>query len=187
MRIRLPWSGGRQLTLGLRMVAAVTPKIVKTAGIQNTCEDGMRVPFFDYDHKDIAAIQQEVRLLQETYDLGTAYLFDSGRGIHVVCLTKVLLWECQEMLKGASVDPAYRRRTRWVLRFAIRGRTGPPAFIGELPRRSMTRMSSMAHARFFATMYGIGIGDTAWDGSHKVTVVKYDTHDKAIARSIHAT
>lgn len=93
------------MTIGLSIIRKRKEKIY---GYTNRCDDGKFIIFLDYDDLPIEWIEQEVKHLQETYDLGDFYIFkSSNNGIHAVCFTKVTLTELQIILLNSSVCTEY--------------------------------------------------------------------------------
>lgn len=91
-------------------------------GIGNRTKDGQYLVFLDYDDTPLEWIQEEIRLLQRNTDLGTAYMFKTKNGHHVMFLEKFLLDELLFILGMTSIDKRYMKvpmmygRKIWVLR-----------------------------------------------------------------------
>jgi len=93
-------------------------------GMGNRCNGGLYVLFLDYDGTPIEWVLEEVRMLQERYRglLGSAYLFRTKHGVHVVFLEKHPIGEIVEMMRLTSCDLQYQHvpmkyaRRVWVLR-----------------------------------------------------------------------
>lgn len=89
--------------------------------------------FLDYDLTNKLALYQEIRSLQETYDLGNAYIFKTGRGYHTIFLDLLTYRELVTILEASTCDPDYidvpqRNGTRmWVLRISKK-KSGAPEF-----------------------------------------------------------
>lgn len=99
-------------------------KNVPHYGVGNRCSDGKYVLFIDYDHQLLDWIQEEIRLLQSTYryQLGTAYLFRTKNGYHVIFLEKHDIGFITRALSMTTADHNYKTipllygRKIWVLR-----------------------------------------------------------------------
>lgn len=93
-------------------------------GMGNRCKDATYILFLDYDNTPIEWVTEEIRLIQKRYCMlvGTAYLFQTRKGIHVVFLEKNDLEDIIEIMKITSADkqhrdiPLYHGRRIWVLR-----------------------------------------------------------------------
>jgi len=93
-------------------------------GVGNRCRNGMYVLFLDYDDVPLTWVREEIHLLQSRFDslIGSAYIFGTRKGFHVVFLEKNDLEDVIEMMKVTSCDkhykdiPMYYGRRIWVLR-----------------------------------------------------------------------
>lgn len=135
-------------------------------GIGNRCEDGQYVLFLDYDKTPLDWITEELRLLQEWFELGTAYLFRTKNGHHVIFLEKFSLSEIVEMLGCVSIDRNYKEvplhyaRKIWVLRQTQK--TGEKIeYLGCLPNPKVDpkRDRSRPHAVYLCEQAGVPTRD----------------------------
>ena len=119
-RLRIPgyW-------LGVQLKIALKPREgTPVVGIYNKI--GHRyIPFFDYDDiQDKNLLYEEIRSLQEAYNLGNAYLFKTGKGYHVIMTDLLDYDEWKEIISASSCDSSYKSvpqtngQKAWVLRIS---------------------------------------------------------------------
>lgn len=122
----MEWKGRLKIPrywLGIQLKIALKPREgTPVVGIYNKIGH-QYVPFFDYDDiKDKNLLYEEILSLQETYDLGNAYFFKTGKGYHVIMTDLLDYDEWLEIISSSSCDSAYKSvpqingQKAWVLR-----------------------------------------------------------------------
>ena len=119
-----------------------------TRGVLNRTEDGLYVPFFDYDMMRQEYVEGELKRFQETFDLGDILLLKSSdKGFHAISLAKVTAREYMEILRSSSVDTAFKNLPlfssyrNWVLRGFEKGKTERPAFLKVMRAKTKRQQS----------------------------------------------
>ena len=132
-------------------------------GYTNRCKDGKYVIFLDYDRIPIDWIKEELKHLQEMFEIGDFYLFKSSKeSYHAVCLDKVNLHIYLSILKNSTVDtdyinvPLYFGRKTWVLRLTDK-KNNPVKFIGILKGKFSELNQSSAHALILNNIFDLKI------------------------------
>lgn len=142
-----------------------------TQGYTNRCHDGQYVLFLDYDGTPLEWIQEEIKLLQERYDIGTAYTFVTKHGFHVVFLEKFTFGAIINMMDMTSCDkhykdiPMFYGRRCWVLRHSDK-KDESIKYLGALPSKHLRKLMerSLAHKIFIQKNYNIPEKDFAKSG-----------------------
>jgi hypothetical protein len=157
----------------------------RTTGIRNTCEDGKRIIFLDYDfvlYED--QLLPELCYLQDTYHLGDFYIFKSSQkpdSYHVICLDKLEVGEWQGILQDTSCDEAYKRPRikdykSSVLRITPKGTSHAPRFICVLHSDFQGNPKSRPHMNYLKLAHGIKIGKLKYLDNYKSLIhVNYPT------------
>src|SRR3989304_3101601 len=95
-------------TLDFRLRFYNTPNAV-TSGITSRCMDGRHVLFLDYDNQELVQVEDEVKFLQEKFNLGNAYVFRTrDNGFHTIFLDKMPLVEAYNIMKETNCDYAFK-------------------------------------------------------------------------------
>jgi hypothetical protein len=158
-----------------------------TLGYNNRTKDGKFVIFMDFDDLNKDEVCQELRFLQGKFKLSDFYLFKLGRenSYHSVCLDKVTMRECWDILQISSCDGAFinsikNLRTRfWVLRIANKGSRGAPIYEQTLKSKYKQRIKSNAHAMFLKKYWKIKVRRIGkWDKETELGVIKYNTSNR---------
>ena len=147
------------------------------AGITNRTKDGKYIPFLDYDYKEIDWITDELKALQEMFNLSTFYLFSTKKGYHAICLDKVPLSTFVSILRNSSVDVNYINiplkygAKVWTLRATKKEEL--PIFYGDLAASSDNE-KSLAHVKILHKLYpslSMSVGKT--DNHEQLILAKY--------------
>lgn len=133
-------------------------------GITNECEDGMLLPFFDFQNEPVTELYNVYHALDSTvqeWGLSTAYVIQSYPRIsyRAFCLDKVTFRECIAILSGTDyIDENYirslGRRRHSVLR-VLSKEGDQDKCVSMIRSQSVLRKKSARHAVFFKVMYGI--------------------------------
>jgi hypothetical protein len=114
---------------------------------------GAQMPMFDYDGKNIKKlIRQDVKLFQEEYGLGDAWVYETRRGFHVYFFTDVVdrdtFWD---MLEKAQCCKGYKKASRnrgySILRVSAKYTDFDikPLYVLEAKTKTLKRMTRKAH------------------------------------------
>lgn len=170
-------------------------------GVGNRCENGEYILFLDYDETPMEWIIEEIRLLQSrySYELGTAYLFTTKHGHHVVFLERHPLGKIIEMLDMTSCDKHYKNipmnygRKLWVLRQSPK-LDEHMKYLGRLTNyhredydidqteypKGFPLLSS-AHKKYFQELFNIPDKEfpkETYDNDDKLTMAYYRIHEE---------
>lgn len=145
----------------------------------------------DYDIIALKFLKDELRAVQQEFDLGDFHLICSRidedyteyvvGGFHAICLDEVTLFELREIQRSCSCDAAFRWAPKhdpgrsWVLRGFAKGQREKPVYIGSLLRESY-RPQHLGTAKFLEANYGIPLGLLQnSDGNEKMCLEGYLT------------
>lgn len=118
------------------------PTLVK--GFTNACEDSKYISLWDYDNTYKHIILEDIKILQQKYNLPPFYLFTTKEekteegekgNYHLINLKKFDYNEVAEVISNSRCDPNYKTmnfRTpykSWVVRISPKGKRGRPKFI----------------------------------------------------------
>lgn len=164
-------------------VGILNRKMVWTKGCTNKTIDLRFIPFFDYDNMRLSYVKEELKVLQEQFDLGDLPIFKSSKNSYqAVGFSKLSLNEFQNVLMHSSCDYAYIQFPKYlpfaksyVLRQFSKGNTKRPEFVCNLERKT-EREQSTAHHKYFKILYpNIKTELTKPDGLQRLTMVDYPT------------
>jgi len=122
-------------------------------------------------------IIEELKYLQQDYDLGNFYIFESSKDhYHAVCLTKVSLVELINIMKSTSIDyryidvPLRWGKKLWTLR--VKGKSNIKYLI-TLNNRT-ERQQSTSHWSVLRKLFKLQGTITNGDGLDKVVMARYN-------------
>ena len=154
-------------------------------GFTNRCIDGKYIVCLDYDKVRIDWLVPELKIIQETWDLGTFYIIESSPGKYwAVCLDKMRFRDFVDLIHQTSCDASYRHvplsygMRLWTIRLSTK-KGFPPKLVGIIKRkpRHRTRQTSLAHAiimeRFYPQVTIDGYTDFRDDGYVKLILSSY--------------
>ena len=148
-------------------------------GYTNRCKDGKYVIFLDYDRVPIEWIMEEIKQLQEIYEIGDFYIFQSSKeSYHAVCLDKVALTEYLSILHNSSVDtdyvdvPLYFGRKIWSLRLTDKNKN-PIRFVGKAKGKFSELNQSSAHTTILNNLFDLKIELKYPDGEKELILARY--------------
>lgn len=155
-----------------------------TTGTSNRTEDGMYVPYLDYDFAELAAVKDELSHLQDIFSLGNFYILQSSeKRYHAICLTKLTAMNFIALLEASSCDASFKKVPRyasirnWVLRCYIKDAKQEPQLIKTLKHKTIMQESS-AHYKILKLLHkSITIQNP--DNLSKITLVTYKTAERA--------
>lgn len=155
-----------------------------TTGTSNKTEDGMHVPYLDYDFTEYQLIEDELKHLQQIFNLGNIYILQSSeKKFHAICLTKLTAKEFIELLESSSCDAAFKKIPRfrsirnWVLRCYSKDIKHEPRIISTLPNKTK-RQESSAHFSMLKMLHKEISKIQNPDSLSKITLVSYKTTER---------
>lgn len=134
-----------------------------TTGISSRCKDGRHVVFIDYDKQEFKQVFDEIKFLQQTFNLSRAYFFKTGvDSFHVIFLDKLPLLKVFEILQASNCEWSYLnsvklvRGREWVLRIAEKGKRKRPRFFCSVhSNKKQKNPISTAHKLFLVKWHGV--------------------------------
>jgi len=142
--------------------------------------------FMDYDNVKDERLIEELRYLQELYELGDFHVFATNEfGRHVICVDRLPLREALDVVYNSTCGEVFKRGIRineyrtWILRTHKKGDRDRPKYLFsvESPYNGKN-LQSQAHALFLRVHYGAKILLTNPDGNTKIEMQDYKTGSK---------
>ena len=157
---------------------------VWTTGTMNRTSEGLYCFYIDYDKMQLDWIEEELKFLQEMYDVGNIHLFQSSpKSFHGVSFVKLKAVEYVDILRNSSCDEAFKNVPRftslrnYVLRNFEKGKTPAPVYLKSLLAETK-REKSYAHYKFFKILYPEiekVEKSEGFDSSQKLEIIQYPT------------
>jgi len=138
-------------------------------GITNRCKDGQFVLFLDYDNVPLPWIQEELRNLQKTYNVGDIHIFKTSKGFHVINTEKRSFTDILFLMKKTSCDPLYidiplrYGKKAWTLRLSDKKGKDKTKFVQTL-KNEIRRETSKPHNWLIKELYGVNVNTEKEDG-----------------------
>lgn len=148
--------------------------------------------FMDYDNIKDERLIEELRYLQELYELGDFHVFATNEfGRHVICVDRLTLKEALNVVYTSTCDHVFKRGIRineyrtWILRTHKKGDRPIPKYLCsvESPYNGKN-LQSQAHARFLQKYYGAKVRLTNPDGNTKLEFQDYKTGSKVNLKDV---
>jgi hypothetical protein len=151
------------LTLFLKL-QAWHKRSVRTEGysarVIPTC---LFVTFLDYDNIVDERLTEELRFIQDEFDIGNFYIFRSSElGRHCVCIDALTLKEVKQILNLSTCDVAFKNSPRiseyrtWVLRHGKKGDREAPKYTYTVESQyEGDNLQSVGHKMFLEAMFGV--------------------------------
>lgn len=164
-------------------ISIINRRLVWTRGSSNRTIDNKRIFYIDYDNLKESYVKEELLLLQEQYNLGKIYVFESSESsFHAVSFCKLSLNEFVDILENSSCDYAFKNMPHylkfskyWVLRQFSKGNKKRPKFKYCLKAKTNKKQSS-AHHKYFKILYPkANIEIEKPDGLKDVVIIDYPT------------
>ena len=148
-------------------------------GYTNRCQDGKYVIFLDYDRIDPEWLVEEIKALQDEFELSDFYVFESSKNsYHAVCIDKMPLNEFVHIARNTSIDrdfidvPMMYGKRVWTLRVTNKNDV-PVRFMGKIPSAYITRYQSSAHAQKLNDFFDLDIDVAMPDNLDKLVYCSY--------------
>lgn len=131
-----------------------------TTGTMNRCSCGNYCVYLDFDFMEESYIKDEIKHLQDVYDLGDIALFESSpKRFHIIGFSKLTAKEFVELMMNSSCDEAFKNVPRfystrnWVLRAFKKGEgKEKPKYLYTLKHKT-NRKESYAHHKLLKEIY----------------------------------
>ena len=155
------------------------------AGYTNRCIDGKYIVMLDYDNMELDWVINEVKFLQNEFNLSEFYIFRSNTAnFHAVCLDKVNFWEYKDILESSSVDPAYKQipfkygKKLWTLRVTPKnGKSLKYELKMPVISNVLAREVSTPHMKLLTTLFEIhdfSVDSKRLDNQDQMILAKYE-------------
>lgn len=147
-------------------------------GYTNRCIDGKYIITLDYDGLELEWIIQELKALQEMFELGIFYIFQSNKGYHAVCFDKVNLNEYLKIVHNTSVDSDYINvplrygQKLWTLRITPKNEK-EIKYVDCLFSKYHKNEKSLAHKNLLRHYFNNIFSDVGFDNNTKLIMSKY--------------
>ena len=136
----------------------------------------------DYDNIVDERLIEELRFLQEEFELGNFYVFETrNKGRHAVCVDALRFKDVLEIVRFSSCDLMFKKAPRinefrcWVLRYAKKGTRNAPKYLYtvESPHEGKN-LQSRGHAKFLLK-FGLTIDLKNPYGPEELEIQAYNT------------
>lgn len=167
--------------------------MTRTRGLSARIPDTtLFVTFLDYDNIKDWRLDEELKWLQDLFELGDLHVFKTNEfGRHVIGLDALIPKEVVNVLYNSTCDWLFRRgimineyRT-WVLRAWGKGEREKPTYLRtiESPYNGK-RLQSQAHAMFLKAYYGANVRLVNPDGNEELEIQEYNTSSKVTVKDL---
>ena len=159
--------------LEVRVKGGVSSRIPNTS---------LHVTFLDYDNIVDDRLEEELRFLQEEFQIGNFYVLKTRKqGRHAVCIDALRFKDVLEIVRFSSCDLMFKRAPWinefrcWVLRFAKKGNRDEPKYLYtvESPYERQN-LQSRCHAKYLLK-FGVKINLKKPFGPEEIEVQDYNT------------
>jgi len=167
----------------LAKLQAIKRLDVRTEGASSRIpKTALHVTFLDYDNITDERLQEELRFLQEEFEIGNFYVFktrDEGR--HCICVDALRFRDQKDIVDFSSCDLMFKKAPRineyrcWVLRFAKKGNRPAPTFLYtvESPHEGKN-LQSLGHAKYLLN-FGVKVDLKNPYGPEEIETQAYNT------------
>jgi len=159
--------------LEVRVEGGVSSRIPNTS---------LHVTFLDYDNIVDDRLIEELRFLQEEFEIGNFYVLETrNEGRHAVCVDALQFKDILEIVRFSSCDLMFKKAPRineyrcWILRYAKKGNRGEPEYLYtvESPYEGKN-LQSRGHAKYLSK-FGVKIDLKNPFGPEEIEVQDYNT------------
>lgn len=156
---------------------------VRTSGVSSRIPNtSLHVIFLDYDNIVDERLVEELRFLQEEFELGNFYVFETrNKGRHAVCIDALRFKDVLEIVRFTSCDLMFKKAPRineyrcWVLRYAKKGNRDAPKFLYIVRSRFEGKnLQSLGHATYLLN-FGVKIKVKNPIGTQEIEKQDYNT------------
>lgn len=141
---------------------------VTTVGISSWASKNQRCVFLDYDNTKLEHLEEELKALQELYNLSDFYIFESSQkphSYHAISLSKIGYKELLYLLEDSSCDELYKSfpiktdYKTWILRVLEKGDSARPKYLKTVKSKYVGREKSLVHKILLERHYKFKIKD----------------------------
>jgi hypothetical protein len=167
----------------LLKVQAMKKLEIRTKGVSSRIPNtSLHVLFLDYDNIEDGGLIEELRFLQEEFQIGNFYVLETrNKGRHAVCIDALRPRDQKEIVDFSSCDLMFKKAPRineyrcWVLRFAKKGNRDEPKYLYtvESPYEGQN-LQSRCHAKYLLK-FGVKIDLKNPFGPEEIEVQAYNT------------
>jgi len=151
--------------------------------------EGSRIPQtalhilpLDYDNIVDERLIEELRYLQEEFELGNFYIFETrNKGRHAVCIDALRFKDMKEVVDFSSCDlmfkkaPSINEYRCWLLRYAKKGKRDAPKYLYTVESSHEGKnLQSRGHAKFLLK-FGLTIDLKNPYGTEELEIQEYNT------------
>lgn len=169
---------------------------IRTRGMGSKVKGtSLHVTFLDYDYINDERLKEEIQFLQEQFQVGNFYIFETRRkGRHCICLDALTARDQKQIVDFSSCDHAFKKAPMinefrcWVLRIDKKGRRPAPKYLYTVASSfEGTNPQSLGHSHYLLK-FGLhidlinpigedGIYTEAYNTSEKTNVDQEDEND----------
>jgi len=159
---------------------------VRTEGVSSRIPGTtLHVLFLDYDNIVDEILMEELRYLQEEFELGNFYVLETrDKGRHAICIDALRPRDQKEIVDFSSCDlmfkkaPSINERRCWVLRYAKKGNRDEPKYLYTLvsPYEGINPQSR-GHAKYLLK-FGITVDLKNPYGTEEIETQTYNTRER---------
>lgn len=156
---------------------------VRTRGASSRVPNtSLHVTFLDYDNIVDERLVEELRFLQEEFEIGNFYVLETrNEGRHAVCIDALRFKDVKEVVDFSSCDLMFKKAPMineyrcWVLRYAKKGNRDAPKYLYtvESPYEG-TNLQSRGHAEYLSK-FGVAIDLKNPYGTEEIERQDYNT------------
>lgn len=143
----------------------------------------LHVTFLDYDDIVDERLVEELKFLQEEFEIGNFYVFETrNKGRHAICLDALRFKDVLEIVRFSNCDlmfkkgPAMNEFRTWVLRDSKKGKRAAPKYRYTVhSRHEGKNLQSKGHANHLLITFGVKINLQKPYGPNKAEIQFYKT------------
>lgn len=165
---------------------------IRTRGISSRVpHTSLHIVCMDYDNVTDERLRDELKFLQEEFELGNFYVFKTKYdGRHCLCIDALTFKEVKKIIDFSSCDWLFKRAPRineyrcWVLRFTKKGNREAPKYLYtvESPHEGRN-LQSLGHAKYLLK-YGLKIDLKKPYGHELIEIQDYNTGKRTKAEEL---
>jgi hypothetical protein len=145
----------------------------------------LHVTFLDYDYVNDTRLAEELRFLQQEFQVGNFYVFQTRRtGRHAICLDALTARDQKQIVDFSNCDPAFKRAPMinefrcWVLRVDDKGKRPAPKYLYMVASPfEGTNPQSLGHSHYLLK-FGLKIDLKNPIGEDGIYTEDYNTSEK---------
>jgi len=159
--------------LEIRVEGGISSRIPDTA---------LHVLFLDYDNIVDGRLMEELRYLQEEFEIGNFHVFKTrNEGRHAICLDALRFKDVLEIVRFSSCDLMFKKAPTineyrcWVLRYAKKGNRDAPKYMYTIKSPYEGKnLQSRGHAKYLLN-FGVTIDLKKPYGPEEIETQTYNT------------